>query len=95
MSSENNQIESTMPSARRVLPAHRRAIMLAAHRARRALGISMSEALRWAWAAFRLAQRCGWPLDRLTLPHERLSPPPPRKPLRTISSGRLAWSFAA
>jgi hypothetical protein len=51
--------------------ANRRAIMQGAHRARRALGVSMADALRQAWAAFRKAQLCRWPLDHLIMPHER------------------------
>jgi hypothetical protein len=51
--------------------AHRRVIMQAAHRTRRALGMSMADALRKAWAAFRKARLCHWPLDQLIMPHER------------------------
>jgi hypothetical protein len=77
--------------------ANRRAVMQAAHRARRALGVSMSGALRQAWAAFRKAQLCHWPLDHLIMPHEResLSSPARIHPAyQTRDTLRLSRLFA-
>jgi hypothetical protein len=77
---------------------HRRSIMQAAHRTRRALGLSMAEALKAAWAAFRRALRNRWPTHHITMPHEQTPPPAACVSSRrsfTRASGRLAWSFAA
>jgi hypothetical protein len=77
---------------------HRRAIMQAAHRTRRSLGVSTSEAMKAAWTAFRRALRFGWPLDRLIMPHEvvkTIRPSLPPRTLYTRESGRIAGSFAA
>lgn len=57
----------------------------------------MADALRKAWAAFRKAQLCGWPLDHLVMPHEQ-RPVPVSRPLalqwRSRESLRLARNFS-
>ncbi len=64
-------LPASMSIRPRVSNVHRRAIMQAAHRVRRMLAMSMGDALRQAWAAFRKAQICHWPLDHLVMPRER------------------------
>ncbi len=83
---------------RKVTNTHRRAVMQAAHRTRKALSITMGDALKQAWKQLRRSQSNGWPTDRLTMPHERTATPSPRsngKRLYTRMSGRLAGSFAS
>jgi hypothetical protein len=85
------------PNRPKVSNMHRHAIMQAAHRARRALGVSMSDALRQAWAAFRKARMCRRPLDHLIIPHEReaLRSPARLDPAyQTRDSLRLSRLFA-
>ncbi len=83
---------------RKVTNVQRRAVMQAAHRTRKALGLTMGEALKQAWKQLRRHQSYGWPTDRLVMPHERIATPAPRtdaKRLYTRMSGRLAASFAS
>jgi hypothetical protein len=67
-----SNLASSGTSRPKVSNVHRSAIMQAAHRARRAFGVGMGEALRQAWVAFRKARMCHWPLDHLVLPHEQV-----------------------
>ncbi len=83
---------------RKVSNVERRAVMLAAHRTRKALSISMGDALKAAWKQLRRSMEWGWPTYHLTMPHERIATPAPRsdgKRLYTRMSGRLAGSFAS
>jgi len=83
---------------RKVTNVERRAVMLAAHRTRKALGISMGDALKAAWKQLRRSQQWGWPTNRITMPHEQITTLAPRSNgnrLYTRMSGRLAASFAS
>ncbi len=81
-----------------VTNVHRRAIMNAARRTRRSLDLSMTDAMKTAWAAFRRAQRNHWPTDHIMMPFEQIQLPRPyffQKTLMTRQSGQLARSFLA
>jgi len=82
---------------RSVTNVERRAVMQAAHRTRKALGVSMSDAMKQAWRQLRYSQDCHWPTDRLTMPHERVVPIQHEqygaKKSYSRASGRLAVSF--
>ncbi len=83
---------------RKITTVERRAVMQAAHRTRKALGLTMGDALKQAWKQLRRHQEYRWPTDRLIMPHERIAtsaPRPDAKRLYTRMSGKLAASFAA
>jgi hypothetical protein len=82
---------------RPVTNVERQAVMQAAHRTRKALGISMSDAMKQAWKELRRHQDCRWPTDSLIMNHERTVPlrrsQIGARRLFTRESGRLAGSF--
>jgi hypothetical protein len=72
------------PTAPKVGHVNRRAIMAGRPPDAPRAGDELGDALRQAWAAFRKAQMCHWPLDRLVMPHEQRR----RRPVRHLLAGR-------